>query len=135
MNGSFTVKITSKNGEVIELGKKEKNDCIKNVVFNLEAVGESLKRRSDALVVTLKITGTFDKDFKDETLAVLKWAKQTKNDEVYREVNVQIYQDEEKYRMYNIPEMFVLNYKEDDEGFELDLKQRDGFVDDMDELA
>lgn len=128
---SYVLEITPTKGEVLRFGK-EKNSDVTNVNFKIEAVGDNLKRHSDSLVVTLHIEGKFISSTQKETLDLLKWAKQTKKEEVYRKVVVEIYQDEELYRQYNIPEMFVTNYEENLDRFILDLRQHTDYVDDMD---
>lgn len=133
----YNIKIIAQNGQSVSL-VSENDSTNASVKFCIAAKEENTKERKDDLVATMTIIGPLndsEKGMKEATLELLKWSKAIKKEEAYRTVEAELSQNNEIYRVYKVPEMFVVSYTEHDENFELRLCQKTGNIGKIDEFA
>ena len=120
----FLLKVKSKeSGDIII----EKN-YVTSVNYLYETLDNSALDKSSNINVTLKITGELSKDCKKETMNIAKWSLMTKGSDVYRNVTVEVEDQEDIIREYILDEAFVLDYKEFCQFDENNIKYKDKLV-------
>ena len=85
----FSVKITSEDGEIIEIGKddveNEKN-LIQDIEIHMDTVNNDVRQKSNAMLAKIKIHGSMKPIIKDELLKLFNWSKALTQDKWYRTI-------------------------------------------------
>ena len=129
----FSIKITSENDEVIEIGKEEKPDeqnVITNVEILMDTVENEVSNKSNAMLAKIKIFGEIKAEIKSELLKLFEWSKASSEEEWYRtlEIKIKIAKDK-NYRSYKIAKVFVVDYFEIYKGESLRSKNSNNIED------
>jgi hypothetical protein len=142
----FSIKITSEDGEIIEIGKEDKeaeNNLITEVTIHMDTVNNDVSNKSNAMLAKIKICGVIDEIIGDELLKIFQWSKALKENQWYRTIEIKIKTSMEKvYRNYSFEKVFVVDYieiyktekdssqdakNEDKTHFELYLTQKENY--------
>lgn len=133
----YSLNISGGESEAIDIAKG--NDILK-VSFTIFQNDKGFNDRSDRLYNTVTIEGKIRSETKQATKDMLDWSKKIKGSEVYKSVEIKVYQSEEIIRDYFMKNMYCAAYTEcmDEaisEGnstwgkFTLELRQRSGAID------
>lgn len=129
----YSIKITAEDGEVIEIGKEDKeseNNLITEVTIHMDTVSNDVSNKSTGMLAKIKICGviSFD-DIGDELLKIFNWSKELKSDKWYRTLEIKIKKDMNiDYRTYTFEKVFVVDYLEIYKT-EMDSKQENSTAD------
>ena len=129
----------------IESAKEPIEITEKNMITSAEVVFDTInnntQKKSNAILAKMTLCGKIATEINDSLIKISEWARDLKNETTYRKVMLTIYEDEDGQvlRIYELPDMFVLNYKEiykgasDDDTytFELKLTQRENRLDEI----
>jgi hypothetical protein len=112
----FSVKITSEDGEIIEIGKddveNEKN-LIQDIEIHMDTVNNDVRQKSNAMLAKIKIHGSMKPIIKDELLKLFNWSKALTQDKWYRTIEIKIKTDLNTVsRNYILQKVFVVDYIE-----------------------
>ncbi len=135
----FSIKITSEDGEVIEIGKDGKErekSLITDVEVHMDTVNNDARNKSNAMLAKIKIVGKINSEIREEVLNIFNWSKELDQKKWYRTIEIKAKSSmSEVFRTYIIPNVFVVdyfeNYKTEMEGnneadqFELYLTQQE----------
>lgn len=143
----YRVKITSQTGEEILLGytKNDKN-TIKDIEINFDTIEENVYRKGDGSLLHLKIEGDIKYDdvesltTVDALIKLFDWTRSEKSEELYRTVEIEVWNNDIRLRAYTFEKMFVEDYTEkyhsssqrgaeSKSGFELKLTQMENNFD------
>lgn len=114
---------------------------ILKVEFKIFQSDKGFTDRSDRLYNEIVIEGKIRKETKQATKSMLDWSKKTKEAEVYKSVEIKVYQSDELIRDYFMKNMYCSTYVErmdetlNRDGstsfgtFRLELRQRSGSID------
>ena len=113
----FKVKITSQTGEEILLGHKQSDkNTIKQIDIVFDTIDENVYRKGDGSLLHLTILGDIKYDDGDSTtsehIKLFNWAKSEKTDELYRTVEIGVFNNDTRLRAYVFEKMFVEDYAE-----------------------
>ena len=114
---AYDVKIESADGEIV-FNKDTDNEgaAISKVFFKMNTLNDDTLNRDSAVRCELIIEGQINKDTKEETMKLTKWAMTGSGESLlYRKVTVVIYTDdnrEEVLRQYTVDKMFCIDYDE-----------------------
>lgn len=128
-NQKGAVKITSGTGEVISLNTT-------NVVISFRTMNQDVLSKGTSMALTVTIFGKITDTNVPEIIKIFNWSKSFNREGLYRTLEIVSTPREKVDRKYKIPEMFVVNYKEnlgketgssDPQGveFELVLRQKE----------
>ena len=128
-NQKGAVKITSGTGEVISLN-------ITNVVISFRTMNQDVLSKGTSMALTVTIFGKITDTDVPEIIKIFNWSKSFNREGLYRTLEILNTPGQNIDRKYKIPEMFVLNYKENlgretgssdsqGVGFELVLRQKE----------
>ena len=115
MSMFYYIKITSDTGKEIEIDGRDESeikDFLKSVVVWVDTTEKDVKERSHSVLnrVSIKL------DIKTKTNAICKdlmdWAIESSGDDVNRLVHIDIYDQTQVIRSFDIQKMFVEDYKE-----------------------
>lgn len=115
----YRVKITSQTGEEILLGytKNDKN-TIKDIEINFDTIEDNVYRKGDGSLLHLKIEGDIKYDdvesltTVDALIKLFDWTRSEKSEELYRTVEIEVWNNDIRLRAYNFEKMFVEDYTE-----------------------
>lgn len=112
-----SIKITSEDGEVIEIGKdgvEAEKDFITDVKIHMDTVNNDVRQKSNAMLAKITIFGSIDEKIKDELLKLFNWSKELNKNKWYRTLDIKISVDgvDGYYRKYIFEKVFVVDYFE-----------------------
>lgn len=134
----YSLNISGGESEAIDIAKG--NDILK-VSFTIFQNDKGFNDRSDRLYSAVDIEGKIRSETKQATKDMLDWSKKIKASEVYKNVEIKVYQGEEIIRDYFMKNMYCAAYTEcmdeaiNSEGnstwgkFTLELRQRSDSID------
>lgn len=144
----YKVKITSQTGEEISFGYEDNDrNTIKDIEINFDTIEDNVYRKGDGSLLHLKIKGDIkyddveNKTTVDEHIKLFKWTCSEKSEELYRTVNIEVWNKNNRLRVYTFEKMFVEDYTEKyysssqrgaeskSSGFELKLTQMENNFD------
>ncbi len=111
----YYIKITSETGKEIEIDGRDESEIkefLKSVVVWVDTTEKDAKERSQSVLnrVSIKL------DIKTKTNAICKdlmdWAIESSGEDVNRLVHIDIYDQTQVIRSFDIQKMFVEDYKE-----------------------
>ncbi len=111
----YYIKITSETGKEIEIDGRDESEIkefLKSVVVWVDTTEKDVKERSHSVLnrVSIKL------DIKTKTNAICKdlmdWAIESSGEDVNRLVHIDIYDQTQVIRSFDIQKMFVEDYKE-----------------------
>lgn len=112
----FSIKITSEDGEVIEIGKdskEEEKDLIKDIVLHMDTVNEDSRNKSNAMLAKIQIIGAIDPEIADELLNLFNWSKDLEEKKWYRNIEIKVKTSMGSvFRTYVFPKVFIVDYLE-----------------------
>ena len=112
----FSIKITSEDGEVIEIGKdgvEEEKDLIKDITLHMDTVNEDSRNKSNAMLAKIQIIGAIDKQIGDELLNLFNWSKELEEKKWYRTIEIKVKSSMSSvFRTYIFPKVFIVDYLE-----------------------
>jgi len=143
----YKVKITSQTGEEISFGY-DANDrnTIKDIEIQFDTIEENVYRKGDGSLLHLKIEGDIKYDDVEnkttvgELIKLFNWTRSEKSEELYRTVEIEVWNKTTRLRAYTFEKMFVEDYAEkyhsssqrgteSKSGFELKLTQMENNFD------
>lgn len=104
-NQKGAVKITSGTGEVISLNTT-------NVVISFRTMNQDVLSKGTSMALTVTIFGKITDTNVPEIIKIFNWSKSFNREGLYRTLEIVSTPGEKVDRKYKIPEMFVVNYKE-----------------------
>ena len=112
----FSIKITSEDGEVIEIGKegkeKEKN-LITNVEVHMDTVNNDARNKSNAMLAKIKIIGKINSEISNEVLSLFNWSKELDQKKWYRTIEIKAKSSlDTNFRTYIFEKVFIVDYIE-----------------------
>ena len=143
----YKVKITSQTGEEILLGhSSDDKNTIKDIEIKFDTIEENVYRKGDGSLLHLKIEGDIKYDdvesltTVDALIKLFDWTRSEKSEELYRTVEIEVWNNDIRLRAYTFEKMFVEDYTEkyhsssqrgaeSKSGFELKLTQMENNFD------
>ena len=142
----YSVKITSEDGEIIEIGKdgvEEESSLITDLTVHLDTIDNDSRQKSQAMLAKIILKGSIDEIIKNETRQLFNWAKSLEKSKWYRSLVITVREDmgSQPFRTYQFENVFVVDYLEiyktesalsesssdaDKDHFELYLTQKEG---------
>lgn len=112
----YSVKITSEDGEVIEIGKEgiegEKN-LITDFSVHMDTIDNDSRQKSMAMLAKITLKGSIDEIISGEIIGLFNWAKALEKNKWYRSLEVKVKIDmNETFRTYQFDNVFVVDYLE-----------------------
>ena len=111
----YYIKITSDTGKEIEIDGRDGSDIqkfLKSVSVCVDTVDDNVSNRAsnvlNRVTVKLDIDSTTNAICKD----LMDWALASSGEDVYRLVHIDVYDDKQVIRSFDIQKMFVEDYKE-----------------------
>ncbi len=112
----FSIKITSSDGEIIEIGKADtpaEKNLITNIDIHMDTVNNNVSNKSNAMLAKITIFGSIDEAINSEILKLFEWSKESHKEKWYRTLEIKIKTDESTpYRTYSFENVFVVDYIE-----------------------
>lgn len=116
----------------------EKGTEITSAEISFDTINDDTQRKSNAILARMTICGTVDEKINANLIKIFEWSRDLKNETTYRDVTLTVYSDDGDtvLRIYELPSMFVCDYKESYKGannndaftFELKLTQRENRI-------
>lgn len=111
----YYIKITSETGKEIEIDGRANSDIqkyLKAVSICVDTVDDNVSNRAsnvlNRVIVKLDIDSTTNAICKD----LMDWALASSGEDVYRLVHIDVYDDKQVIRSFDIQKMFVEDYEE-----------------------
>ena len=133
----YALKIESSE-DAIEIIEK---NMITSAEVTFDTINTNTQKKSNAILAKMTVCGKIAKEINDSLIKISEWARDLQDDTTYRKVTLTIFEDNKGkvLRIYEVPDMFVLNYKESYKGasdddtytFELKLTQRENRLDEI----
>ncbi len=110
----FEITITSEDGEVIEIGKDEKEqNFITDVVIHMDTVNNDVRNKAPAMLAKIEIHGAINSEVGDRVLKLFEWSKELNEKKWYRTITIKAKTSIDKpYRTYIFEKVFVVDYWE-----------------------
>ena len=113
----YKVKIIAEDGTEIPFGhKEEKSDknTIKKVDIIFDTIDENVYSKGAGMLARLTIEGDIKDDGSnmEQVRGLFNWAKSEESEEQYRTVEVEIWNNTTRHRVYIFERMFVVDYEE-----------------------
>lgn len=112
----FSIKITSSDGEIIEIGKPdtpEEQNLITDLEIHMDTVNNNVSNKSNAMLAKITIFGSIDELINSEILKLFEWSKESHKEKWYRTLEIKIKTDASKVlRTYSFENVFVVDYIE-----------------------
>ena len=113
----YKVKIIAEDGKEIKLGhgedKADKN-TIKKVDIMFDTIDENVYSKGAGMLAKMTIEGDIKENGTnmEQLIGLFSWAKSEESEEQYRTVEVEIWNNTTRHRVYNFERMFVVDYEE-----------------------
>ena len=113
----FSIKITSEDGEVIEIGKEglleNEMNLIKDVTILMDTVNDNVRDKANAILAKIKITCRIDDRISDEVLKIFNWSKELDEKKWYRTIEIKMKTSMNNvFRTYIFEKVFIVDYAE-----------------------
>lgn len=111
----YKVKIISEDGNEILFGHGEQDkNTIKKVDIKFDTIDENVYSKGSGMLIRMTIEG----DVKaqginmEQLMALFNWAKSEESEEQYRTVEIELWENKTRQRVYHFERMFVEDYEE-----------------------
>lgn len=113
----FSIKITSEDGDVIEIGKEglmeNEMNLIKDVTIYMDTVNNDVRDKANAILAKIKINCRIDDRISDEVLKIFNWSKELDEKKWYRTIEIKIKTSMNNvFRTYIFEKVFIVDYVE-----------------------
>ncbi|EXM40274.1 hypothetical protein RASY3_09245 [Ruminococcus albus SY3] len=115
----YYIKITSETGKEIEIDGRDGSDIqkfLKSVCVCVDTVDDNVSNRASNVLNRVNVKLDIDSKTNSICKDLMDWALASSGEDVYRLVHIDVYDDKQVIRSFDIQKMFVEDYEEDFNG-------------------
>ena len=114
----YSIKITSEDGEVIELGNDtEEKSLITDIKIHLDTINDNVSEKAMGMLAKIAVKGIISNSeaAKKKYIDLFKWSKSLSRNQWYRSLVIKSYVDgtQDVHRTYQFDNVFVVDYIEE----------------------
>lgn len=115
---TYSISITSEEGEVIEIGNETKEvSLITDLIIHMDTTTNNVSEKAMGMLAKITVKGKIidDETVKNKYIALFNWSKSLSKSQWYRDIVIKSYIDEDHddvYRTYQFDKVFIVDYKE-----------------------
>lgn len=111
----YYIKITSETGKEIEIDGRDGSymqKFLKTISVRVDTVDENVSNRASNVLNRVELKLDIDSKTNTVCKALMDWALASSGEDVYRLVHIDVYDNTQVIRSFDIPKMFVEDYDE-----------------------
>ncbi len=112
---NYYIEISAKSGKKVTIDGRESEqvgNSFRKLSIKSDTPAKNVKSHASDILLKLKIELDINASTKDFCKDLLDWSLSTQGEDIYRSVIIKVYEEDAVIRTYEIPEMFVEDYKE-----------------------